>query len=835
MEDKIVKWMWRLAIGGLVFGFLVLLLVSTQQIPSFKDLENPTDNLASEIYASDASVLGRYYTENRVPVSYDELSPNLVNALIATEDERFYKHSGIDIRALFRVGVKTVLMGDSDSGGGSTITQQLAKNLYPRPNLSNMNSLFRFVILVKNKLKEWLTAIKLERSYTKEEIISMYFNEIEFLYQSYGIKAAAETYFGKTPKNLNLIESATLVGMLKNPYYLNPKIYPDASFQRRNVVLNQLRRNKFITREEYDSLKVEPTDISHFAASSHDVGPAPYFRAELKKVLKDILNSEEARKPDGSVYNLDKDGLKIYTTLNSRMQEHAENAVVNHMREKQKAFERHWSWGGTPWDYGTDRYYKKQKQISLDYLMMSTPRFESMKVAEFDKPTLDYQEKFDDVQFTPFTLDVLVRHNQGDPILDSLVSSRRITSDRSKYLKKVAKSDDFAPIQKAWVKLMDDSKKVFDKPVKMKVFDYGSPEFEKDTVMSPMDSIKYHRMILQTGVLAIEPGTGYVRSWVGGVNFKYFKQDHVTVDRQVGSTFKPFVYTAAITFQGVSPCQQVLDIPYTITREESSFGVPEDWAPKNAKGEYYNYEVTLYQALRESINSVTVFLMKQMGSVNPTIRIASSMGIPQEKIPRVPSICLGVADLSVMDMTKAYSCFANNGVLVNPVLITHIEDSNGRIIYKAVSEETQALNQEDNYVMVDMLKKAASGRAGVNRLKSENGGKTGTTQNQTDAWYMGITPNLVVGVWVGGEDRWIRFRNLTQGQGSVLARPIFAEMMKAIEDDPEIGLDVSKKFYMPSGIDRNLDCDLYEAERQATIVPYGSESGQPAEEEFFEG
>lgn len=825
-EAKLVKALWILVTGGVVLVFLVFLITSFTRLPSFEDLENPTEDFATEIYFNDNTEMGRFFVKNRVPVTYEEISPNVINALISTEDVRFHDHSGIDFIALVRVVVKTMVLQNKSAGGGSTISQQLAKLLFtPKP----ASNIFQ---RVPQKLKEMVTALKLERAYTKEEIISMYLNQFEFGYNAHGIKAASETFFNVLPSELSETEAAVLVGMLKNPSLYNPRRFPERVRNRRNTVLNQMYKHNHIAKSDLDSLKSQPIDMTNFAISGHDKGPAPYFRMELKKAVERILSQKEYLRSDGRAWNLDKDGLRIYTTLDPLMQAHAEKAVENQMSKLQPQFFKHWSYGTSPWEYGSDKDYVKLKHQHLDNLKMNSPRYLSMKSAMFDSLLLDIESTFDNINFTPFTLEVLQSAKNDGEYFQELISDRTITQNRAEYLSKVAKSEVYKPVSEAWEKFKAKADSVFDTKYEMKVFAFND-KMEKDTVMTPMDSLKYHRMILQAGLLAIEPGTGYVKAWVGGTNFRYFQQDHILNRRQVGSTFKPFVYATSIAIQGVSPCTQVMDIPYTIVPGESNFTVQREWAPKNSDGTFSYEPVTLYEGLRNSINSISVYLMKQLGDVSPVIRLASNMGINPDYLPKEPSICLGVPDLSLMTMTGAYSTFSNNGVYVTPTFIRLITDSNGRVIYKSITSENQALQPDANYVMVDMLKKAASGRPGINQLKSENGGKTGTTQNQTDAWYMGITPNLVVGTWVGGEDRWIRFRSLTLGQGSVMARPIFSQFLKSLEDDADLDFNENTKFFRPPGeLDININCDLYKQRASENEIHPEEEK---KEEEFFEG
>ncbi len=825
-KQNLVKVLWIIVLGGVGLGLLIFVITSFTKLPSFEDLENPTEDFATEIYFNDNSEMGRFFVKNRVPVSFDEISPNVINALISTEDERFYKHSGIDFEALMRVLVKRIILQNKNAGGGSTISQQLAKLLFTQKPASNIFA------RAPQKLKEMVTAVKLERAYTKEEIISMYLNQFEFGYNAHGIKAASETFFNTSPSDLTVNEAAVLVGMLKNPSYYNPRRFPEHVRKRRNVVLYQMYNHDHLSKELRDSLQAQPVDMSHFTITAHDRGPAPYFRMELKKHIDRLLAQPEYLKPDGTRWNLDKDGLRIYTTLDPDMQDHAERTVTTHMEKLQGQFFKHWSYGATPWSYGSDKDFVALKYRHLENLKMESERFLTMKATQFDSLLTHVEEQFKDIQFTPFTLEVLESARGDGEYFQKLIDDKLISTSRSRYLSEVANSDEYGPIASAWKEFKAKADNVFDTEVEMTVFAYND-KMEKDTVMTPMDSIMYHRMILQAGMLAIEPGTGYVKAWVGGVDFKYFQNDHVLNRRQVGSTFKPFVYATSIAIQGVSPCTKVLDRQYIIVPGEGNFHLQKAWDPKNSDGQFSNERVTLYDGLRNSINSISVYLMMQLGDVAPVIQLASNMGINPDYLPRQPSICLGTPDLSLMSMTGAYSTFSNNGAYVTPTFITSITDSNGKLIYRSITEESQALQPDANYVMVDMLKKAAAGRPGINQLKTVNGGKTGTTQNQTDGWYMGITPNLVVGSWVGGEDRWVRFRSLTMGQGSVMARPIFSQFIKSLEDDPDMNFDTQAQFFRPPGeLDINIDCDRYNHPLQDD----GTHPEEPAhEEEFFGG
>ncbi len=810
VSSKVVKWMWILAIAGVVLTSIFFVIFSYQDLPSFEDLENPQENLASEVYSSDMSVLGRYYLENRVPIPYHELSKNLVKALIATEDVRYLRHSGIDFRALARVGVKSILLQQDEAGGGSTISQQLAKLLYDRPSTRGMGKLRRALELVDTKFKEWITATKLERSYTKEEIIAMYLNHFNFLHNSHGIQSASEIYFGKSQENLNINEAATLVGMLKNPSMYNPIRRPELVQQRRMVVLNQMMKKGYLTQIEYDSLKVQPLDMSNFKRSSHQEGLAPYFRVEMKKEIKRLLAQPENLKPDGTTYNVDLDGLRIYTTIDAHIQKHAEAASVKHMQKVQKEFFHHWNIvRPNPWEYSADNSNVELKMSNLDAQIRSTTRYQSLVQSQL-KPALTEIEKEVGQEISARDIRRMLEEVKSPGYLNKISAQDYITKKQRDFLTKLMRGDQWPKVQKVYQGFQAEVKKVFDTKVKMKIFSWEEKDFEVDTTMSPLDSIIYHRKHLQTGILAVDPQTGHIKAWVGGIGMRYFQQDHIHTNRQIGSTFKPFVYSTAIAFQGISPCAQVLDVPYTISTGEANFNIPDDWSPKNSDGKYLAEPITLYEGLRQSKNSVSVYLMKQIGDTRPVRDLAANLGIDRNKIPPVPSLCLGSADISLFEMTGAYAAFANNGLYIEPSFIKHIEDKNGKLIYRNVANEERVLQEDANYVMVDMLKYALAGRGGTAELSSEMGGKTGTTQNHSDGWFMGITPSLVVGTWVGGEDRWIRFRDLAHGSGSYMARPIFVDLIKRLEGDEQAEYDSKARFYVPPGeLSITIDCDEY--------------------------
>ncbi len=723
-ERKFIRWVWLLLAGPFALLFLIVSLTALGlfgSLPTIEDLANPRSNLASEIISADQEILGKFYVENRSNSRYQELSPQLVDALISTEDARFYEHSGIDVRALFRVLVRTILGGDSDSGGGSTVTQQLAKNMFPREDLNKIQVVFR-------KLKEWIIAVKLERNFTKEEIVALYLNTVDFGNQAFGIKSASRIYFDTTPDSLKTEQSAMLVGLLKGPSFYNPRRNYDRAVVRRNVVLSQMLKYDKLTQEEFDKLKELPVDMSKFQAESHNAGTATYFREFLREQLTKWCKSN--KKPDGSSYNLYKDGLKIYTTINSRMQSHAETAVKEHLRELQKTFFQHW---------------KGNKNAPFAYIPEA-------KIKQILRQSMQ-------------------------------------RSDRYKRMKADGASE--AEIEKA-----------FKTKIKMKIFTWNG---DSTVTMSPMDSIRYHKYFLQTGLMAVEPQTGYIRAWVGGINQKYFQYDHVySGKRQVGSTFKPFVYAVAMQ-EGWSPCTQVPNIDICIPTPSGA------WCPSNSSKEYEGAMVPLKSALAYSINKVSAYLIKQFG-VQPVINMVRHMGIKSHLDP-VPSLCLGTSDLSVYEMTGAVSAFANKGVYLEPTWITRIEDKNGNVLADFIPKSDEAMDEQTAYLVIELMKGVVEGGTAT-RLRGRYGlnmpiaGKTGTTQNNSDGWFMGLTPELVTGVWVGCEDRAAHFRSTALGQGANTALPIWGLFMKKVYADRKIKLSKGD-FEKPIKLSTEVDCSKY--------------------------
>jgi len=737
-EKKYLRNFWLIILSPVL---LLLLLITTISLgiwgfmPTFEELENPRSNLASEIYSADGVLLGTFYIHNRSNVNYEEISPNMVHALLSTEDIRFHYHSGVDVRSIFRVIVRNIIGGQRSAGGGSTLSQQLAKNLFPR---QENPSVFSLAII---KLKEWVTAAKLERNYTKEEIIAMYLNTVDFGSHAFGIKSAAKTYFNTTTDSLKVEEAAVLVGMLKAPSWFHPVRNPERAFNRRQVVLSQMARYSYISPFEYDSIRAIPLDMSQYQVQDQNTGLATYFREYLRLELNEW--SKTRTKPDGSSYNIYKDGLKIYTTLDSRMQKYAEEAVEEHMgKTLQPDFFRHWS-GYNNAPFGRD-LTQAQINTNIENSMRRSDRFINMR-------------------------------RQGIP--------------------------------------EDSIRKSFNVPVPMTIFTWDG---EVDTLMTPLDSIWYYKHFLNTGIMAIEPQTGHVKAYVGGINFRHFKFDHVTASRrQVGSTFKPFLYTLAMQEGEFSPCTEVPNTPVT-------FDTPQGpWTPKNSSDEREGEMVTLKWALANSVNYISAFLMKRYSPL-AVINLVRRMGI-ESPIDPVPALALGTPDISVKDMVGAFATYANKGVFIEPTFITHIEDKSGNLIEAFMPRQEEAMNEETAYLMLELMKGVVESGTGM-RLRFRYGfnhpigGKTGTTQNQSDGWFMGVTPNLVGGVWVGAEDRGIRFRTITLGQGANMALPIWALFMQRVYTDESINL-TKEDFERPARpLSVETDCSKYRQDNSARDV-----------------
>jgi penicillin-binding protein 1A len=731
--SKYIKWFWVTILGGTAAVILLFLFASWGffgALPTFEELENPENNLATEIISYDGSTLGKYFKENRTPVKYKDLPKNLVKALIATEDERFYEHSGIDFKSTARAIVKL-----GKTGGGSTITQQLAKLLFTGEGSKNI------VERILQKFKEYVIAVKLERQYTKQEILTMYLNKYDFLNLAVGIRSASRIYFGKEPIDLTISESAMLVGMLKNASYYNPLRREELVRDRRNVVLAQMQRNSFISEKLKDSLQLKGLELN-VNREGHSDGYATYFREYLRDFMKTWIKNNP--KPDGTDYNLHRDGLKIYVTIDSRMQKYAEEAVAEHMANLQRIFNKEQKRNKTAPFYDLD---KTQIDNTMEQAMKRSNRWIRLK-------------------------------NQG-------VSDKKI-------------------------------KESFDEKAEMQVFSWKG---DVDTIMSPNDSIRYYKQILRSGLLSIEPESGHVKAWVGGINYKHFQYDAVKQQkRQVGSTFKPFVYATAINQLNLSPCIKYPNTLYTIPKEK--YGMPEDWTPKNATDDYGG-ELTLKEALAGSVNVITARLIDMVNPEN-VVRLAHSAGITT-KIPEVPAIALGSVDLSLYEMVGAYATFANKGLQVEPMMILKIEDKNGTILQQFTPNSKEVLSEESAYVIINLLEGVTQSGSGI-RLRGKWGsypdnvstgypyeftnpiaGKTGTTQNQSDGWFMGIVPNLATGVWVGGEDRATHFAGITFGQGATMALPIWGLYYKKLYADPTLNVSM-EGFEKPEELSIEIDC-----------------------------
>ena len=727
------KKFWKIyfyTLGGIFLFFIFASWGLFGSMPSFEDLENPNSNLATEIIATDGVTIGKFYNENRTPIKYADLPKHLVDALVSTEDERFYEHSGIDGRRTLGAAIKL-----GSNGGASTLTQQLAKLLF-----HGEGSRFLPLRMIQ-KAKEWIIAIKLERQYTKNEIIAMYFNKADFVNTAVGIRSAAKVYFGKEPRDLTVDEGAMLVGMLTNPSLYNPVRRLEKVQKRRNIVLGQMVRNGFLEEGAKKILEQKPI-VLHFQPESHTDGIGTYFREYLRDFMKNWV--KENKKADGSEYDIYKDGLKIYTTIDSRMQTYAEEAMKQHLTNLQQE--------------------------------------------------LSSQQK--ENKNAPFV-------NISDVETKKLMLNAMKTSGRWKSMKSQDKSD-------------EEIIKSFAVKTKMKVFTWNG---DKDTLMTPTDSIRYYKSFLQSGMMAMEPQTGHVKVWVGGINYKYFQYDHVGQGaRQVGSTFKPFVYATAIEQLNMSPCDSIIDSPFMI--HKGRHNVTEDWEPKNSDNQYRGM-VTLKKALANSINTVSAKLIDKVGP-EAVVELVHKLGVKSE-IPAQPSIALGAVEITVEDMVAAYSTFANEGVYIKPQFITRIEDKNGVVIYEPSPDSHDVLNKDIAFAVIKLLEGVTEGGSGA-RLRTQGGGngynrvtgypymftnpiagKTGTTQNQSDGWFMGMVPNLACGVWVGCEDRSARFKGITYGQGATAALPIWAMFMKKCYGDST--LNVSKSdFERPANLSIKVDC-----------------------------
>jgi penicillin-binding protein 1A len=745
-----IKWMWRLFFMGIVGLFLLFGGAALEwygPMPDLQQLENPRTNLATQIISSDGEILGKYYLDdNRTPITYEELPQNMVQALIATEDERFYEHAGIDWRGTLRA---FAYLGKR--GGASTITQQLARQIFVGVRSRNK------IKAVLQKAQEWVIAVQLEQRYTKNEILSLYLNKYDFGYQADGVRSAAKIFFNKTPQTLSIEESATLVGMLKNSSLYNPIRRPERVKERRNIVFQQMVRNELITQKEKDSLSQLPITIN-YTPESHREGLATYFRAYLKEFMDDWI--AENPKPDGSKHSLYRDGLRIFTTIDSRMQAMGEAAVDAHMKNLQQEFFR-----------------------------------QNTKRANPTAPFLDLRE--------------------GE--IDTLMERTAYRTERWRKMK-------LAGIEESEILAS------FYEKVPMRIFSWKG---ERDTVMTPMDSIRYYKHFLRASLMSMEPQSGHVKTWVGGFNYKHFQYDQVKQGRrQIGSTFKPFLYATAIDQLKLSPCDSLPDALYCI--EPMKHGNMDAWCPKNS-GDKYGRTRTLKNALANSVNTISARIMDLVGP-RPVINLARKMGITSN-LPAVPSIALGTPDISLFEMVGAYSTFANQGIYVKPVVITRIEDKNGRALYEVVPETQDVLSQEAAYVTVNLLQgvtKAGSGarlrHAGLEKtsyvyekvitgypyvFENPIAGKTGTTQNQSDGWFMGMVPNLATGVWVGGEDRAVHFKDIAFGQGATMALPIWAVYMKSLYENAELGISV-EDFTAPEVLTIPIECE--ELDEEGAVV-----------------
>lgn len=767
---KAVRWFWIILCAPVALILLLLLLTrlgAFGKLPTFEELENPKSNLATEIYSDDGEMIGSFFIQNRSYVDYNELSPALVAALISTEDIRFYSHSGIDFISLARVAVKTLALGNRRQGGGSTITQQLAKNLYPRDTAVYNNPISKGSKLVISKLKEWITAVMLEYNYTKEEIITMYLNTVPYGSNAYGIKSAARTFFNKLPSELNVQEAAMLVGVVNAPTRYSPRSNPDRALARRNTVISRMREKGYLTRAQRDSIQALPIELD-FRPISHNAGTGTYFREMLRMVMTSGKPSRESFGPgaagdwdyrqaveqwesnplygwcdknvkaNGQPYDLYRDGLKIYTTVNATMQRYAEQAVWEQMGETVQPM--------------MDRVTKARGSVFSD---------------------ISKDER------------------------EAIMRRAKKNSDRYRQMKRAGATD--AEIDKA-----------FATPVPMRVFSYKG---DRDTVMSPDDSLMYYKKFLRASFMAVDPSNGYVKAYVGGTSYRYFKYDMAKQGRrQVGSTIKPFVYTFAIEQLDLTPCTQVPNLPVTIETDN------EPWSPREASKVVYDGEwKPLRWGLANSRNNYSAWIMKQARQPQAVADFIHKFGI-RSYIDPVYALCLGTSDFSLFELVGAYGTFANRGVHVDPIFVTRIEDRHGNVLANFTSPSQDAISEQSAYTMLGMLKRVVNaGTAGRIRalgLKADMGGKTGTSQKNSDAWFVGVTPKLVAGAWVGGEDRSIHLSS--GGEGSRIALPIFANFMKKVYGDSKLGITEKDQFPIPVNA-VSYDCD--ESAEPAAALP----------------
>lgn len=732
-NKRYVKIMW---VSYLCVLFLIAIFFTMLSfgwlgfMPTFEELENPKANLATEVYADSGELLGYIGIQNRSNVNYKDISQNMINALIATEDARFREHSGIDARSLFRVLTKTILGGRKSSGGGSTLTQQLAKNLFPREKKSAFGTVYA-------KLKEWIVAIKLERNYSKDEILSMYLNTVDYGNNAFGIKAASHTFFTKLPSELEVEEAAVLVGLLKAPTTYNPVRNPENALKRRNTVLSQMEKYGYLTSEELETKSALPIQLK-YNPQAHDEGIATYFREMLRNYMKDWCKTHY--KPNGDQYDVHKDGLRIYTTINYQMQKNAEEAVKEHFKYLQN---------------------------------------------EFFKHTKGYRD-------APFT-----GISKAD--IEKYYLQAMKNSDRYRALKEEGLND-------------KEIKADFEQKTKMRVFTWNG---DKDTVMSPWDSLRYYKHFLNTGMVSIEPQTGHIKVYVGGINYKHFKFDNAKLGRrQVGSTFKPYVYAAAMKDSDLSPCFEISNTPVT-------FEDYDNWTPKNSNKAREGEMVSLKWALANSVNFISAALIKDYTTPQSVINLVKQMGITTP-MPAVPSICLGTADLSVMEMAEAMATFANKGVHKEPIFITKICDNKGMVLEVFNTKSNAALDEETAYLVLELMKGVVDSGTGARLrykygLRSTIAGKTGTTDNNSDGWFIGINPKLATAVWVGGELRSIHFRSTALGQGASMALPVYGLFMQKCEKNPKLNF-YKGDFDRPPSLEIDVDCRNYIQELQQGTV-----------------
>ncbi|MBK8625574.1 MAG: transglycosylase domain-containing protein [Saprospiraceae bacterium] len=772
-------------------------------MPTDQSLNAPEIKIASTLLDTNGKLIGIYQSEYRSVIQYNEINPAIEKCLIATEDNRFYEHNGLDFKALVRVFIKSIFLGDHQSGGGSTITQQLAKQFYPRPNMKNRNFFVKKFLLVKSKIKEWIIATKLENKYTKADILTMYLNKFEFINGAHGIDAAAMTYFGKQQKEISLAEAAVLVGMLKNPSLYNPVRFPDLVVKRRNEVLTKVEN---LYKVNLSNAKAELSDFTNYKRIEIVDTIAPYYKAFLEKYIINLIKEYNIVKADGSYYDLYGDGLTIDATIDLALQKYAEKASIEHAIWIQKWFEYDWA-NKDPWTYQADDKIKNLRMKSLEQKAKLSKRYQALK-KKYLYPSLAKMQ----TTLTEDDIAILLTSESDPSIIEKLPKDRK-----NKFLA-TKKNKFYTELKASYSLFKEQYHKEFTTILKMKIFDLKSSE--KYVEMSPMDSIKHLASLLQTGLIAIDPRNGHVKCWNGGLDYKYFKYDHVTSRRSVGSTLKPFLYTVAMTEKGIKPCQEFQDIAYTIMPGESDFKNKEPWQPENATKINTTLMYNLYHGLLYSKNSITVKLLKEVGSVEPLRDLLDKTGIGKNEklangrlaVPQLPSIALGAVDISLFQLTSAYTTFANNGTYRKPILVKSIKNKKGEVIFTSGESTTKAIDPLYNAIMLDMLINNESGNFSM-KLKSPNGGKTGTTDDQCDGWFVGLTPTLVVGSWTGGDDKWIRFLRDDVGQGYFTARPVFERFIKKLESDKNGIYDPSIKFIShPTGFKELTNCKKIKTE-----------------------